>query len=357
MQKYLYLVLPFLIFSLSNCKTSRVVKLTKTQQVVFADSTAAATAILKDDKEKFFKKIGKLDMGIQMRRNFDEKTPRYTALAQYQEFLQRDMASFSKSEQVLVAKCMKEAVSLCNKINPNIVPPKIELLKTHAMHYGQGAWYTRENRIIIPFDVLSTKDRSTSEVEAALTQTLLHEIFHIFSRYNAEKRMRLYSLIGFKNIGVIPLDMKEGLKQRLLLNPDGINMAQVIDMQTDSSMISAIPVLTASETEYTSAKPDFFSYVKFDLYQVVRGRGGIKVISNEDGTSTLELKKMHEFFRKIGDNTNYIIHPDEVLADNFAILALSQKDKSGVEKLSPEGKSLIKRVDDVLREVQRKINP
>lgn len=348
--RYIFWVFPlFLIFSLSNCKTSKVIKLTDTQQAVFLDSAAAAKAIIIDKKEGFFKKINKLDMGVQMGKNFSETMPRGAAVAEYKEFVKKDMTSFSKKERAVIAKCMKRATDLCNKINPTIVPAKIELLKTNAKHYGEGAWYTRENRIIIPYDVLKTEGKKSGEVEDALTQTILHEIFHIFSRYNAEKRMQLYALIGFKNIGVIPLQMKDGLKERVLLNPDGVNMAQVIDLQTDSSVISAIPVLTAAETEYTEAKPDFFSYLKFDLFQVVRGRGGIQVISNDDGTSTLDLKNLSDFFRKIGDNTKYIIHPDEILADNFMFLALSQKDKKGLEKFSKEGQNLIQKVDDVLR--------
>ena len=348
--RYIFWVFPlFLILSLSNCKTSNVIKLTKTQQAVFLDSAAAAKVIIVDKKEDFFKKINKVDMGVQMGKNFSESLPRRNAVAEYKGFIQRDMTSFSKKERALVEKCMKRATELCNKINPTIVPAKIELLKTNAKHYGEGAWYTRENRIIIPYDVLSTEGKKSSEVEDAITQTLLHEIFHIFSRYNAEKRMQLYGLIGFKNIGVIPLQMKDGLKERVLLNPDGVNMAQVIDLQTDSSVISAIPVLTAAETKYTDEKPDFFSYLKFDLFQVVRGRGGIQVISKDDGTSTLDLKTLPDFFRKIGDNTKYIIHPDEILADNFMFLALSQKDKSSLDKFSSEGKNLIQKVDDILR--------
>lgn len=348
--RYVFWVFPlFLIFSLSNCKTSKVLKLTDTQQAVFLDSAAAAKAIVIDKKEGFFKKINKVDMGVQMGKNFDKKLARRNAVAEYKEFVRKDMTSFTKKERALVAKCMKRAVGLCNKINPIIVPAKIELLKTNAKHYGEGAWYTRENRIIIPYDVLKTEGKKSSEVEDAITQTLLHEIFHIFSRYNAEKRMQLYGLIGFKNIGVIPLQMKDGLKERVLLNPDGVNMAQVIDLQTDSSVISAIPVLTAAQTEYTDEKPDFFSYLKFDLFQVVRGRGGIQVISNDDGTTTLDLKTLPDFFRKIGDNTKYIIHPDEILADNFMFLALSQSDKKSLDKFSKEGQNLIQKVDDILR--------
>ncbi len=350
-------LLPLAGLFLTNCATKKVIKITKTQKAIFLDSTAATVAILDDDKDKFFTKVGDLDMSIQMKRAYPPKTRTLKIKEDYKDFLRRDVVSFKKSERALVKKCLTRATLLCNKINPTIVPPEIELIKTKANHYGQGAYYTRENRIIIPFNALVTKGRSTSEVEDALTQTLLHEIFHIYSRYNADKRRQLYGLIGFKNIAGFPLAMDEPLKQRLLLNPDGIDMAQVMDLQSDSSKVSVVPIITANETQYNDAKPDFFSYVKFDLYQVVRGRGGIQVLSNDDGTSTIDLKSQRDFFRKIGDNTDYIIHPDEVLADNFMILALSQNDAKRIDKLSPDGKSLIRKIDEVLRLGAEAINP
>jgi len=326
--------------------------LSETQKMVFLDSLAASNAILIDKKENFLKKINSLDMTIQMKRNYPKGVKRTSILSDYKTFLQKDVIDFTKSEKALVEKCMIEATELSNSINKNIVPPVIELIKTKGGHYGEGVYYTRDHRIIIPYDALSTKGRNTAEVEAALTKTLLHEFFHIYSRNDVGKRKKLYATIGFKNIGNIPLDMKPALAERVLINPDGVNLAQVIDLQTDTSNFSAIPIITSNQTEFSEERPSFFSYLQFDLYQVVRGRGGIKVISNDDGTSTINLAEVKDFFRKIGDNTDYIIHPDEILADNFMLLALSQKDPSIIENLSRDGKSLIRSIERILRDAK-----
>ena len=144
--------------------------------------------------------------------------------------------------------------------------------------------------------------------------------------------------------------MKDALKERILINPDGVNLGQVIDLQTADARISAIPVITSNETELKEGKSSFFSYLKFDLFQVIKGKGGIKVLSNDDGTSTLKLEEMRDFFRKIGDNTDYIIHPDEILADNFMFLTLSQKDEKSIAHLTKEGKILLKSIERILRD-------
>ena len=152
--------------------------------MVFLDSLAASSAILKDKEDKFLEKINKLDMSIQMGRAYSESIKRSEVLNHYKNFLRNDVVDFTKPEKALVKKCLEEAVQLCNAINPTIVPPVMEMIKTKAEHYGEGVYYTRENRIIIPYNALTTTGKDVAAVEADLTRTLLHEIFHIYSRYN-----------------------------------------------------------------------------------------------------------------------------------------------------------------------------
>lgn len=348
--KIAFLGLPILLLFFTNCnKKTKDIMLSETQKVVFLDSLAASSAILKDKEDNFLEKINKLDMSIQMGRPYSESIKRTEVLNHYKDFLRSDVVDFTKSEKEMVQKCLEDAVKMSNAINPSIVPPVMEMIKTKGRHYGPGVYYTRENRIIIPYDALLTTGRDAAAVEDALTQTLLHEIFHIYSRYNGFKRKKLYAVIGFKNIATIPLDMNDALKERILINPDGVNLGQVIDLQTADARISAIPVITSTETKFQEDKPGFFSYLKFDLYQVTKGNEGIKVLSNEDGTSTLVLNEMRDFFRKIGDNTDYIIHPDEILADNFMLLALSQRDEKAIEHLTKDGKILLKSIEKILK--------
>ena len=42
----------------------------------------------------------------------------------------------------------------------------------------------------------------------------------------------------------------------------------------------------------------------------------------------IDPKKEPAFFEKVGKNTNYIIHPDEILADNFVHLVIGTKNLS-----------------------------
>lgn len=349
-RKPIWLIFSAVIISLAACNApGKVVKLSKTQNIVFLDSLSAASAIVDDDTEGFFEKINVLDMSIQMKRNFATGTSRGEIVEAYKNYLAADVSSFSDEEKKLLKSKLKKAYKQINKIAPGIFPLQIELIKTQARHYGPGTYYTRENRIIIPKDALATKGKDKSKIESALYKTLLHEIFHIYSRYNERQRRQLYGLVGFRNIFGLPLLMNDALKERILLNPDGLDIAQVIDIQKDSSKISAIPIIISSEPRFEETKEGFFHYLKFDLYQILKVGQSLKILTNDDGTSRLNLKELPDYFRQIKDNTQYIIHPDEIMADNFALLVLSQTDGKVSARLSPEGKKLLKDMKSVLQ--------
>lgn len=345
-----------------GCSPGKVLKMSKTQKVFMLDSIDAARFITHDEADNYFEEVNELDMSIQMGKNFEPGTSRNEMVEAYKQFLKEDVTNFTKKERRLLQKVMKKAFKDCEAYTSDVFLPEIQLLKTHGNHYGSGAYYTRENRVIIPKDGINLEgSRSRGEIEEALYRTMLHELFHVYSRYHPKQKRQLYSLIGFKNIFGLPLLMDDALKNRILINPDGTDLAQVMNLRTDSSTISVIPVVISNETSFNPEKPHFFQYLQFDMYQVTRVGAAIKVISKADGTSTIDFRQYPYFFRQIKDNTNYIIHPDEIMADNFMLAVSGAKKNAKGQDFSEEGKQLIEQVKQVLRgnfdEIEKVDNP
>ncbi|MEO0341598.1 MAG: hypothetical protein AAF242_20610, partial [Bacteroidota bacterium] len=49
--------------------------------------------------------------------------------------------------------------------------------------------------------------------------------------------------------------------------------------------------------------------------------GGYQLLTKEDGGSTIDYMNVApSFFKKIGYNTVYFYHPDEILAENFSVM-------------------------------------
>lgn len=339
----------FLLIIFAGCKPAPDhVKTNNTEvaaPLTLLDSTAAARVIAKDDQEYFFEKVGISDMLIQMKRPYRDSINRDTLLSEYRTFLKTEVLNFSKEETDFCQDIFNEIHPQLLAIHPDIYPDNLQLIKLKGNHYGPGAFYTRERAILIPQGVLKEKQR------ASFYETMLHEIFHIYSRYHPEKRRALYALIGFKKLNdsdILSLDAS--LKNRLLLNPDGIDMGYAIALTEANTSFSAVPVLAANEMGFVSEKPVFFDYLNFNLYPIQPSHNDtIKVLSQTDGSSRLDLNEVKGFYEQIQKNTDYIIHPDEILADNFIFMVQARQDARTLEQFSEEGIRLIEEMEKVIR--------
>lgn len=315
--------------------------------LLMPDSADAAQTIVADKTDQFFERVTAAEMSIQMKQPLAAGQSRAALLPAFLDYLRRDMESFKPEESVQVAEVMQEVFNTCQAVAPEVFPDTVILLKTKGRHYGPSVYYTRENCIIVPSDVLAP------EMRRQFTSTMYHELFHVYSRLNPGKRAQLYRLIGFETIGLENIRMPEALAARVLHNPDGVDFAQKITLDTgNGKTIDAIPVIYANHPGFTQDQEEFFGYVEFNLYQIEHTtKGNWNVLTKPDGyTSLLDLKNLPDFFRQIKDNTGYIIHPDEVLADNFGFLMQGKSNPKITARFSAEGKQLIENIEKVLKE-------
>ena len=60
------------------------------------------------------------------------------------------------------------------------------------------------------------------------------------------------------------------------------------------------------------------------------------------------MDNVPDFFEKITTNTGYIIHPDEIIADNFMYIMMREK-KNGLQRsFSEDGVELLKNIKKIL---------
>ena len=347
--------LPILFFlaafcSTISCSTAQSglseIKLSPTKHILLLDSAAAAAAIVVDGSDGYFEKVSASEMSIQMKKPLAAGQTAASMRDAYAAFLKTDVENFTPDEAQFVVEVMEEVFKTCEAVSLGIFPNEIKLIKTKGVHYGESVYYTRENCIVVPENELQARER------AAFLSTMYHEVFHVYSRMNSDKRKSLYKLIGFESIGYQNLALPAGLAERALFNPDGVDFAQKITLQTnDGKSIEAVPIIYANHVGFTPKKPDFFGYLEFNLFQIERDGSQWRVLTKDDGfTSTLDLKQLPDFFRQIKDNTHYIIHPDEVLADNFSFVMQSKNDSAVGSKFSAAGKQLLTDVEAVLKE-------
>ena len=263
--------------------------------------------------------LGRIDSFIEALSPFDraarKKTDKAVSQQEFLSFVAAQVLSWQSEE---IERLTKVFGSIHNKITGLRLdlPPSIQLVKTTGQEEG-GAAYCRGNNIILPADRAGASARS-------LEQLLTHELFHILSRNNPRLRDSLYAIVGFKPCGVIAYP--RGLTPRKITNPDAPLCEHYITVAVEGKSVPTVPILFSSTANYDVRKGgEFFAYLTFKLMAIEQQEGRWVPVSQDSKPRLLDVADMQDFHDQIGRNTEYIIHPEEVLADNFALLVQGAK--------------------------------
>ena len=347
-----YLLISLLIFTFCKSETAKTtsntteIQLSGINKVHFLDSVAASKAIIRDDLEHFFDKITAVDAAIQMKKEYPVTASKDEVIGDYKGFLQRDVSTFTKEESEFIVKAMNDAFHLCQNVSDKFFPDEILLIKSHGLAYGGDTYYTRENCIIIPKQALAKRNYDE------FLKVMLHEISHVVTRTRPSIKAQLYALIGFKKMAN-PLIINDSLAQRLLTNPDGVEQRWATTLiAADNKSVFAIPLLYAKNYVWSSNNPEFFDNMGWNYFEIEPSADAKSLVVMTRGNqqqSTLDTEGINEMFQE-NFNTKYIIHPDEIVADNFAILMLSEKKPDILTLYTEGGRKLIQKMRAVLAE-------
>ena len=303
------------------------------------DSTQAAAQIQTDEKEGYFEQISTLDIRLQMGLPPDTAIAESALRQRYAPFLARQVRPFAEAERALLGIAIQQAYTYCAALNDRLLPDSVCLAKMSTNVFGPSVYFTRERTIFLPQNELYGNNR-------ALVPVLLHELFHIISRYQPKLRNELYALIGYEPLDAT-LHYPAPLLKRRLLNPDGIDHRYAIELAGRAGQ--AQPYISVITADTTDAYPGqrYFDYIDFRLHPLSRSDSGYAVLP-----TGIPPENAPGFFDQTADNTDYIIHPDEILADNFVLLVLRQANVSNYanRSLSEKGEALLKQMEAVLRQ-------
>ena len=282
--------------------------LTAETAVRFADvseGTAALTA-----KDEFVKALSRFDLQSRLRTS-DEVT-----IEAWQRFAAGEVREWNDRERKVVSDSVAR---LRERLGRHRLPlPKTILLIHTTGREEADAAYTRGAAIILP-------DKVLAYAPSQLDRLIVHELFHILSRHHAALRKELYGIIGFQTMD--PISLPSSLADRKINNPDAPLIDCYIELNDGGQKYVAAPVLYASVKDYDPNRSgSLFSYLTFRLMVLEWRVDQWQPVLREGQAIVIDPKGLPAFFEKIGENTNYIIHPDEILADNFVHLIMNDKD-------------------------------
>ncbi len=256
------------------------------------------------------------------------KTDKVVPEREYLEFVGKNVVAWEEAEKEKIYLAMEEVEEVLKKMALPF-PEKIWLIKTTGKEEGNAA-YTRANAIVFPRSFLEGGVRWVQRV-------LCQELFHVLSRANRELREKCYAVIGFERCE--ELEFPEELAGRKLTNPDAPRNEHCLNVKIDGKGRWVIPILFSREEKYDPEKGgEFFRYLQFKLVVVERAEEGmgVEVVREGGKAKLLDTGEVTGFLEQVGENTTYLIHPEEILADNFVLLVTGKRDVPSpgvVEKL------------------------
>jgi hypothetical protein len=190
-------------------------------------------------------------------------------------------------------------------------PEQVLVVKTAPGTEGNAA-FTRGAAIFLP-------ERMTRRAGEPLERLLLHELFHVLSRANPHLRDRLYAAIGFVHTGEARLP--PSLDARRITNPDAPVNAHAIRIEHGGVPFWAVPILFSESDVVDPQARGLFAAMRSKLLLVERVEDGPPVALLDRGSvRMIDHEAAGGFFDQVGRNTAYLIHPEEILADNFVLV-------------------------------------
>lgn len=190
------------------------------------------------------------------------------------------------------------------------LPRVIQLIKTDGSEEFGAEGYTRATRIML-----------NTGAQPVTAHLVAHELFHVISRANPALRDRVYAVFGFK--AGAPVDVNAALSGQGITNPDCPVVEHFIALP-DGKVLRQYTLVLYSKQGY-KAGGNLGDYAAIGLLALT-GSGRQKVAAMEGGKAIVhELGEVPALFKEIGTNTQYLLHPEEISAEHFAMLVVGEE--------------------------------
>ena len=295
------------------------------QTLILCDKGQGISYLSTDPMDGFYDRVTSLEIAIQLKNDSLDLTDRAGAIDNYRSSYNDEVVSINEIEAETLKSMFTGMFKSINTINDELLPDTIRMILVNGNHYGASTFFTRGNAIIASRASLADMDPTNFE------RVMYHELSHVIARFHPTLKDELYGHLGFEKIDA-SIMIERDFYDRILYNPDGVKIDYAIPlMMPDSNELFFVPVIFTMADHFDSKNPTFFSYLNFQLIPIDKV-GDVYFLRNLAASSELNMGYvMKQYFETITMNTQYIIHPDELLADNFMYLFRAEEENKDLD--------------------------
>jgi hypothetical protein len=276
-------------------------ELTPGTQLELADAATGAKLLATADA--YFQRLSPFDRAAKMRMA-EPPSP-----GEFARNAAESVREFTDTDRAQVEAAWAEMRPLLEPLGLDF-PQRVTLVKTNGKDDINEA-YCRGPVIVLPEKYFASAD------PRRLSTVLLHELFHVFSTHHPELRDRLYALLDYLPCPEIALPPAEDARR--FTNPDAMHYNYYTVLSHEGRDLAVTPVLLARGDHYDPAvRGSIFGQVSLLLVELdVRDGKASPVLDSQGRITAREAGEVPAFMQRMQRNTGYILHPEEVLADNF----------------------------------------
>jgi len=194
----------------------------------------------------------------------------------------------------------------------------INLVKTTSKEEGGAMGYTRGNTIYVA-DYIMYKPK------VKIKEILTHELFHILTRSSFPFKQEMYSIIRFtaldKTIDLTTMNQR----CRFVSNPDVSNSCSYIELKDWDGKEHRLLMTTLARSNYHGGS--LFKYIQPYFLELDSEHNIMTYGDNLPVRKSIYGEYYKDFIMKVGQNTGYMVNPEEILAENFRMAVLGEIDE------------------------------
>ena len=231
------------------------------------------------------------------------------SMEEYQAFAAEQVRDFTEEEKACLDACLADIETILAEKHL-ILPPMEEvvfIVTTMAEENGAGA-YTHGTQIYLMQDLLDAALLEPDECMPYLEENLCHELFHCLTRCNPDFRAEMYRIISF-TVQEEDFPIPPSVREFFISNPDVEHHNSYAAFRINGELKDCFMALVT--TRHFEQEGESF----FDCC--------IPALVPIDGTNVWYTPEQAENFDELlGTNTDYVIDPEECMADNFSYAVL-----------------------------------
>ncbi len=288
----------------------------------FVDAREAAELLL--GNREYYESMNQSDLDFRMQEHG-------ATLEALEAFAAEQTLDFTDAEKERIGQSMALFQQLCAQRGYHLPPlDDIVFAKTTMKEESGASAYTHGTQIYLGESILRYGFSDNPEAQAFFDFIVGHELFHCLTRNHPDFRAAMYAILGFT---VVEEDFvfSPEITAKIVANPDVEHHNSYAVFEINGEPVNCA-VLFITLKPFEKVGDSFFDNMATGLVPI------------DDPSTLYTSDDAANFWDVFGRNTDYVVDPEEALADSFAYALIYGLD--GREYNNPE---IIEAIDSLLK--------